>query len=318
MLLLCGLLLGIATAALMARLVIKPPRMNDGKALYLLNRLSPEDLGLAYESLDFGVRDEKGQGLKIAAWWIGQAAAQGRCAVLIHGYSDAKVGTIAWAPLFHELGWNILAVDLRAHGESGGKYTTGGYFERHDLDQVLNQLKALKPEDTRQMVLFGASLGSAVAAATALLRSDIAAVVMDCPYADYRRAAQTHGKLLGVPGGWIARLALWFAERSTGAHYDEVRPVEMVERLGCPLLIIRGEQDFLVDESDAAELEAAARRRDRVLGTTRYWTVPGAGHVLGLETDPEGYRKTLEEVLAAAMQDASGRARLESPLKPQS
>ena len=37
-----------------------------------------------------------------------------RCVVLLHGYADAKVGAIAWAPMWHELGYHALAIDLRA------------------------------------------------------------------------------------------------------------------------------------------------------------------------------------------------------------
>ena len=109
--------------------------------------------------MNFSVIDESGgPKLKIAGWWIGNPEARGRCAVILHGYSDAKVGGIAWAPLLRELGFAILAIDLRAHGESGGAYSTAGYWERHDLNQVLDQLKAARPAETRQILLFGISL----------------------------------------------------------------------------------------------------------------------------------------------------------------
>ena len=125
----------------MARMLLSPPRMTDGKAAYLLQRLSPGDLQLHFQSIHFAVRDERsGQPLKLAAWWIPHPAAMGKCVVLIHGYGDAKVGAIAWAPLWHSLGYHILAIDLRAHGESEGTQSTAGFFERHDLNQVLDQL----------------------------------------------------------------------------------------------------------------------------------------------------------------------------------
>src|ERR1700733_3113274 len=90
--------------------------------------------------------------------------------ILIHGYADAKVGSIAWAPTWQSLGYHILAIDLRAHGESAGRFTTAGFFERHDLDQIINQLRAAHPQQTERLVLFGISLGAAVALAAAALR----------------------------------------------------------------------------------------------------------------------------------------------------
>src|SRR5687767_6105768 len=172
-----GVVLLIGTAWTIALSLLRPPRMSDGRALYVLHRMSPADIGLAYERITFEVRDEANRGgdgkLSMAAWWIPHASANGRCVVLLHGYADAKVGAIAWAPVWHSLGFNILAVDLRAHGESEGAHTTGGHHEQHDLEQVLDQLRAARPGDTRQFVLFGVSLGGAVALALAARRTDL-------------------------------------------------------------------------------------------------------------------------------------------------
>src|SRR5678816_481697 len=66
-----GLLLTAATVALMGWSLLRPPRMTDGKAAWLLQRLSPGDLNMPYEDARFTVRDERtGQPLRVAAWWI--------------------------------------------------------------------------------------------------------------------------------------------------------------------------------------------------------------------------------------------------------
>src|SRR4051812_6198826 len=102
-----GLVLVGLTILLMARGILMPPRMTDGKAIYRLHRLSPGDLGLSFEFAWFDVRDVRsGRPLRIAGWWMPHPAAAGRCAILLHGYADAKVGAIAWAPLLHEQGLN--------------------------------------------------------------------------------------------------------------------------------------------------------------------------------------------------------------------
>src|SRR5689334_21077842 len=130
-LLVAGMVLVAATVAVMSWSLLRPPRMTDGKAAWLLRRLSPGDLSLSYEDVSFTVRDERGGGtIRIVGWWIPAVATSardaGRCVVLIHGYADAKVGAIAWAPLWHARGYHVLAIDLRAHGDSGGAETTGG------------------------------------------------------------------------------------------------------------------------------------------------------------------------------------------------
>src|SRR5690348_1814645 len=132
MLLLAGLILSAAVIATMAYFFARPPRMTDGKAAWLLRRLSPGDLNLPFKELRLTVCEERSRPLSIAAWLIPCDQAD-QCAILLHGYADAKVGAIAWAPVWHALGYHLLVPDLRAHGESGGKFCTGGYFERHDI-----------------------------------------------------------------------------------------------------------------------------------------------------------------------------------------
>src|SRR3954464_14577015 len=99
-LLLVGALTALSAAWLMAHSLLHPPRMNDGKALYVLRRLTPADLGMPFENVWFTVRDSvTGEALKISGWWIDAPTKSSSTALLIHGYADAKVGAIAWAPL---------------------------------------------------------------------------------------------------------------------------------------------------------------------------------------------------------------------------
>ncbi|HEV2295130.1 MAG TPA: alpha/beta hydrolase [Tepidisphaeraceae bacterium] len=281
----------------MARMLLKPPRMTDGKAVYVLKRLSPGDLGLPFEEVSFVVRDAwDGEPLKIAGWWIPPRAASGKCAVLLHGYGDAKVGAIAWAPTFHALGYGVLAIDLRAHGESGGIYSTAGFWERHDVGEVINQFRASRPEETQSVILFGVSLGAAVAAATAAQRDDIDAVILDSPFADYQSAIAAHAEILGQPAGVLQTMGVRLAEWLSGANFDSVRPVDLIPKIPCPLLIVQPGNDPFVPPADAQPIEAAAASRPAQLQTV-YWHVPNAPHVQALSADPAGYSQKLEEFL---------------------
>ena len=58
---------------------------------------------------------------------------------------------------FTALGFDVVAYDSRAHGNSTGDACTYGYFEKDDLRLVLDQLNA------SNVVLLGTSLGAAVA-----------------------------------------------------------------------------------------------------------------------------------------------------------
>jgi hypothetical protein len=122
LMLLAGLILLLSLLTwLMARFLLRPPRMTDGKAAWVLKRLSPLDIGLPFAPINFSVRDELTQKpLQIAAWWIARDNCD-KTAILLHGYADAKVGAIAWAPL-SRVGYNIPPAFCGPHGESAGGF----------------------------------------------------------------------------------------------------------------------------------------------------------------------------------------------------
>jgi hypothetical protein len=293
-----GVGLSLLVIWMMAWQLTHPPRMTDGKALWRLNRLSPGDLGLPFETIQFQVRDETGGRLHMAAWWIPHPTANGRCAVLVHGYGDAKVGAIAWAPVWNSLGFNLLVPDLRAHGESEGAACTAGWFERHDLAQMIDQCRAARPHDTQQVVLFGISLGAATAAAAALETRDIAAVVMESPVADFPTSSMRHMDRLGAPGHVFQRCALALAEWLTHADYAAVAPAQLLQRLSCPVMMIQSGSDLFVPDEDQARLTDAFANRPLKHPADRIWVAQSSLHLMALPDDPAAYRRCLEEFLA--------------------
>lgn len=300
--------IGIALCALMillmARMLLRPRRMTDPRAMILLHRLTPADLGMEFENISYTVLDQStGKPLRIAGWWIPTPDSRGRCAVILHGYSDAKVGGIAWAPLLRSFGFNILAIDLRAHGESGGVYSCAGFWERYDVNQVLDQTKSARPAETRQILLFGISLGAATAAATAVMRNDLRAVILEGPFADFHTAAALHADRLGTPGPFFQDNAYRLAKWLSHADFDAVRPVDTIPKIPCPLLVIQSGDDPFLTESDHSAIRQAVESRDPTLGPSVNWELPGVHHVVGMLLDPVGYHRRIEEFLAGVLQN---------------
>src|SRR4051794_10348921 len=165
-----GIVLVALLVFVMAYFLLRPPRMTDAKANWVLRRLTPADIGLNFAPLNFSVRDQQNnRPLKIAAWWVARNSSD-KTVLLLHGYADAKVGALAWAPMFHELGYNLLIADLRGHGESGGTISSGGFWEWHDLQQTIDELRERYPRESQHVIIFGASLGATIAGALAAER----------------------------------------------------------------------------------------------------------------------------------------------------
>ena len=92
--------------------------------------------------------------------------------------------------------FNILAIDLRAHGESGGAHSSAGFWERHDVNQVIDQPKSARPAETRQILLFGISLGALRIAGGLVVTVSAWGLLMEPQRHEDRKvadAAPTHG-----------------------------------------------------------------------------------------------------------------------------
>jgi uncharacterized protein len=289
----------LATGILLALVLLRPPRMTDGKAIFLLQRLTPADLQLAYEPLSFEARDQaNGKAIRLAAWWIPNAQASETCAVLIHGRADSKTGAIAWAPLFQRLGMNVLAVDLRAHGESGGRNSTCGYFERHDVEQILTQARQHCGAAMSRIVLVGLSLGSAVALATAELQPYIAGVILDSTFSTYRRVSLEYLRLMGYGAKPLHWLACTVARWISGADFDAVDPARLLQKVRCPVLMICGGQDPLFPPDMRRDLETVVTQRRGSGLPVDTWTVSDAGHLESFQRQPQQYEQVIRQWLA--------------------
>lgn len=142
-------------------------------------KATPASRGLDFREVGLKSTD----GVRLAAWWIPRPGSS-RAVVLVHGWNGNKSNEqiLATAPVYARNGYNVLMLDLRAHGESDGDRRTLGYKETRDVRGALGWLKerGFTPGD---VVLHGWSMG-----ATTVVRSapgtGVDAVVEEAGYAD--------------------------------------------------------------------------------------------------------------------------------------
>ena len=87
--------------------------------------------------------------------------------IFLHGFSESRLAGLSYLNIYLNAGYNLLLVDSRAHGESGGQSVTWGVYEKHDVDQWVDWLRHRFPKGTIGM--HGISMG----AATALLHAGL-------------------------------------------------------------------------------------------------------------------------------------------------
>jgi hypothetical protein len=80
-----------------------------------------KELSWPYEEVYFAATD----GTKLSGWWIPAKGAE-RTVLLCHGLGANKLNQLHMARRLHEAGYNVLTFDFRAHGESGGQFSSFG------------------------------------------------------------------------------------------------------------------------------------------------------------------------------------------------
>lgn len=214
--------------------------------------------GWAHEDVSFPATD----GTPLRGWWIPASRSAltdgrhpgppwgARTVILCHGFGADKAADLRLARDLVPNGYNVLAFDFRAHGESGGQFTTFGDLERRDVLGAVRWARANHPAQTRKIFGLGESMGAAAlisAAADAGAEGQaIDAVAVFAPYDRltdlFQGIAETN---LAPTGGWLARrVALPAAGWEVGADLTHFAPGREVQALWPrPLLVISAMQD---------------------------------------------------------------------------
>jgi alpha-beta hydrolase superfamily lysophospholipase len=168
---------------------------------------TPDRVGVRYESLVLRAAD----GVELSAWFM-PATGKPRATVLfLHGNAE-NISThfmnVAWMPAE---GFHVLALDYRGYGGSQGKPSLPG--AQLDIDAALAALLARPDVDAQRIVLFGQSLGGALAihyGARGARRGAVRAVIADSAFADYRTIASEKlaASVLTWPFQWLPAIVV--------------------------------------------------------------------------------------------------------------
>jgi competence protein ComEC len=217
--------------------------------------------GLVMEPIVVRARD----GVQLAARWF-PAPGPGttaRTALLLHGFAE---GSSAFAArrveVLNRHGWNVASLELRGYGRSDGLYATFGGREADDiavwLDALAERFARLESSLALEPVLWGRSMGAAIAVRAAARDRRTAALVLESPLVDLAAsmAIVLRKRRLPFPR-LLARLVLRRAGKIAGLSIHEPAPVETAPRVSCSSLIVHGSLDPLVPVAEVQRLAGA-------------------------------------------------------------
>jgi len=180
-------------------------------------------------------------------------------------------------------GYAVLVPDLQAQGESTGRRITFGFLEARDAEAGVRELRRRFPG--KPLGAVGVSMGGA-ALVLADGRLDLDAVVLEAVYPTLAEAVDNRiRRRAGALSGVLTPLLLLQLRPCLGIAPSQLRPIDAIDRLGCPVLVMAGTRDKDTTEAQTRALYAAAREPKQL------WLVNGAAHVDLERFDPVGYRR---------------------------
>lgn len=179
------------------------------------------------------------------------AATGARTVVHFHGNGETMSSSFRLAEALHAEGLGVVLVEYRGYGISAGAPSEAGLYR--DAEAVLDALAAqgIGPD---RIVLYGASLGSGVAAEMAA-RGRGAALVLVSPYTSIARIAKRLAPIL--PTDLLVR--------------DRFDTLAKAPRIHVPTLVVHGDRDGVVPFTMGRAVASA-------IAGARFFPVAGAGH----------------------------------------
>jgi alpha-beta hydrolase superfamily lysophospholipase len=255
-----GIVAAVALPVVMASVMTYRPKVAPAE--------NPKsELGFDYQRVEFRSTD----GVKLVGWWIPAADRHGsvrhdpdwgkNTVLVCHGLAASKANQLILARQLVPGGFNVLAFDFRAHGESGGQLSTFGDLERRDVLGAVRWVQQKHPESSRKIFGVGASMGGAALIAAAADPSpegrSIQAVATYAAYDSLGSLARRISDDYFVqPLGWLLlHVGVPVASAQTGVNLAAFSPGKLAWRIWPrPILLIHGKEDEVIPFGQGTEL----------------------------------------------------------------
>lgn len=215
-----------------------------------------------------------------------------RTMIICHGVTENKINSMKYARLFERLGFNSVIYDHRRHGDSGGKTTSFGYYEKIDLQVIV---RAVRERIGKRALLgiHGESMGAATTILYAGTFEDEANFhIVDCPFSDFsEQILHILRKNTPIRSSMALRIANVFLKMRDGYTLNLVSPREVVRNITKPVLFIHSMEDDFILPYMTVELYEA-KQGDKMLKLFN----KGA-HAKSFNDNPIQYEKTVQEFL---------------------
>lgn len=213
--------------------------------------------------------------------------------ILIHGYGSCWHQLAEQAKMFYSRGYNVLAVECRAHGKSEGYMVGMGWFDRLDLLKWIDLL--VERNNNCKIVLYGVSMGASTVCMTLgeKLPNNVTCAIEDCGFDNvYKEFSYVYHKKLKFTSPAIFKIFTSFVKRARNFDLKEGDACKQLKKSKTPLLLIHGSNDKFVPT------EMVYRLAESCASSKEIYICEGATHAESFKLDPQTYQRKVYSFLS--------------------
>ena len=219
---------------------------------------TPADVGLVYETVTLPIASPLGKPQWIRGWWMPSDRPNAPTVLQLHGNGLNRGANVRQSARLHRMGLSVFAIDYRGYGDSSGPFPNEQrvYEDAERAWQYLTQERQIPPN---QIVLYGHSLGGAIAIELATHHPDAAGLIIQSSFTSMREmttCATVYDRLF--PIDWILN-----------QHFNSIAKVRSLQP---PVLYIHGTADYLIPHRLSESLHGATRSESQLV------LIDGADH----------------------------------------
>ncbi|RAQ40024.1 phospholipase [Arthrospira sp. O9.13F] len=235
---------------------------------------TPDLLGMPYQEVWLKFPDSTSESEQINGWWI-----PGDSDMVIfdlHGNSSNIGGNLGYAKQFHNLGFSVWLIDYRGYGCSSDRFPCEQQVYE-DAELAFNYLVNERQIPPNKIVVFGHSLGGAIAIELATKHPEIAGLIIESSFTSILDMVKVKKQYGIFPINWLL--------------HQKFDSIAKVRELKMPILFTHGTADELVPASMSEKLYQACPEPKQLL------MIPDADHNHVKEMGGDRYQETIKKFL---------------------
>jgi pimeloyl-ACP methyl ester carboxylesterase len=240
-------------------------------------------------------------GVILGATYRPGAQADSPAVLLLHGVRASRNATAPNAEWLASLGYGVLTVDFRGHGQSTLTPRSFGLAEAEDAEAAFRWLK--RRQHGAKVAVIGISLGGAASLLGRAGPVPADALILQAVYPDIRHAIRNRiaARLTSAPAWMLEPLLSYQAPFRFGVWPSALAPIAALPRYRGPVLVIGGTQDRSTPPEESRAMFAAAA------GPKSLWLIPEGDHDAISDARDRAYRARVRAFLERWIGSGSAR-----------